>query len=510
MNSWFDITLRLPNILDLSDEEMQHHFWALDGRWSQQTKNLVTRYAAKGLTLNSNWALARQNWTCPCCGRDKPSVVRLTPNSILLARLELHHDHIREWVDRAFDPRSGRVHKLRPDEIHVHASARALAERFSNELVCTDCNAADGLAKLNTNNQIDPYFSFAPQEIRSFITITRNSTHTVDTAKALEIWNDKKRDFEARKALIDQLIEQTAQGLLRRERSLDETRSANVWLRTDHMLNRALADAMNAQPEKRAALVTYQNFIIRSTRNDGTGLTSSKKKTRPAQAPTDAEYAALDAEVTKICRPWREVSQAWRCDCCGRSKREICRKSNVGKWTARIFRQSEYSVETDAAVIELRRAIYPTFIPDPIVSNEVRFHICQDCSLVSTQLQAQHPEITDQFYLTIADLRESITAIAPNCNHERDLSVAADRVAANRTLSMAIDAFAEHRNTACSAESWHRSMIESGYPDSEARSYASTRLEQDRSLPQHTLDPFIDWLIDEGGRLRWKPTDQAV
>lgn len=507
MDSWFEITLRLPNILNLSDQEMQRHFWALDGRWSEQTKALVKRYSAKGLALNSNWALVRQNWTCPCCGRDKPGIVRLTPNGMLLASLEQHHDHIREWVDRTFDPRLGQIHKLLPEEVHAHAAARTLAARFSDELICGDCNAADGLAKLNTNNQIDKHFSFSPKEIRGFISVTRNKPHSIDIAKALEIWNEKKFDFDARKALVGQLVERTAQGLMRRERAFDETRSADIWL--GGVVNRALTHAMQPQPEKRAALAAYQNFVIRSTLNDGAGQSAAKKKTRPAQSPTDVEFAALDAVVAKICRPWREASQGWRCDCCGRSQREICRKSNAGKWTARIFRHSEFTVETDPAIGELRRAMYPMFIPDPMIGAEVQFSLCQDCSLISTQLQSQRPELTDQFYLTISDMRDSITSIAANRNHERDLSIAADRVTANRNLSIAIDAFVEHRSLACFANSWHTALMKSGYTDSESRAATAIRLENERSLPEHALDPFIDWLIDEGDRLRWKLPEQV-
>ena len=58
MDSWFEATLRLPRISQFTDEEMQQHFWCLDGRWSQQTKSLVLKHAASGLNLNRNWAFS--------------------------------------------------------------------------------------------------------------------------------------------------------------------------------------------------------------------------------------------------------------------------------------------------------------------------------------------------------------------------------------------------------------------------------------------------------------------
>jgi len=41
----------------------------------------------------------------------------------------------------------------------------------------------------------------------------------------------------------------------------------------------------------------------------------------------------------------------------------------------------------------------------------------------------------------------------------------------------------------------------SDYPDANARTYAAKYVEKDRGLPQNTLDPLIDWLIDEDERL---------
>lgn len=148
MENWFEVSLRLPNILKLSDQEMQQHFAILDGRWSAQTKHLVSSHKASGLSLNRSWALVRQGWRCPCCERDKTCLVRLSPKGILLARLEEHHDHFREWIDRAFDARFGRPRNLPPEALHVESSAHVMMERFSNELICSDCNAADGQIKL--------------------------------------------------------------------------------------------------------------------------------------------------------------------------------------------------------------------------------------------------------------------------------------------------------------------------------------------------------------------------
>jgi hypothetical protein len=77
---------------------MQLHFGEWDGRWSEQTKRALLRFEAKGLDLNENWALCAPYWSCPACRRSKDAIFRLSKRGILLANLELHHDHLRDRI----------------------------------------------------------------------------------------------------------------------------------------------------------------------------------------------------------------------------------------------------------------------------------------------------------------------------------------------------------------------------------------------------------------------------
>lgn len=353
-------------------------------------------------------------------------------------------------------------------------------------------------------DEIDPYFSFSPQEIRAFIRISANTPHSIDRHRALEIWQQQKLDVETRKSFVSDLIERVAEGLFRRERTGSELRASNLWLRSDLLLSKAFSEAMILRPERRWSHSSHRDFLIRSTLNEGASTNGSKKGARKGGLLSDEEYATLNVEFSNTSKPWKTAPENWCCACCARSKREICRKSNAGKWTARIFRHIEYLVETDYFIIEFRRAIYPAFIQEPIVSNEIRYTICQDCASISQQLKLQKPEITDHFYLTIADLQDSITATAPHHNHERNLSIAVDRVLANRSLAEAADAFSEHRNLAFQANMYFAIAIRSGFSEPDARAYAAMKLEAQRGLPEFGLRSFIDWLIGEGERLDWK------
>jgi hypothetical protein len=509
-NAWFDATLRLPRIGGLSDDEMRTHFPMMDGRWSAQTQDIITRHHARGLTLNANWALVRTWWACPSCLRNKQAVARLSPTGILLACLEAHHDHLREWCGRAFRSRLGSPPAYPVEAFHVETAAKDLVERFERELICQDCNAADGQAKIQLKGEIDPDFSFAPHEIKQFVRIRTNAAHEIDFERALAIWQSCRSDFESRKQFALELIARIANGELRRARTGAELRTADLWLRPGYLLGEAFAKAMTLHPDSGWENRSYWDFLARSTSNEGAGTNFTKrKKFAPRVPPTDAEYTALNSDIGRTTKPFRNASEDWRCACCGRLKREICRKSNAGQWIGRISHHLEYLLESDPTARELRRSLYPAFIPDPIVSKAVRTTLCHDCAGISAQLKAERREISNRVYLAIEDLRTVITAVAPHASHERDMSIAADCAQANAELVLAIDAFHEHRNLALGVHVRYRLAREWGFSDGKARAYAAMEVEETRGLLEGRLGPFLDWLLYEAARLDEKHTSSA-
>lgn len=92
------VTLAIPDITRLADEELAALAPFRDGRWSTQTKALLAQFSATKLDLNRGWASTREHWTCPCCQRGKAHIARVSSGGVLLCRLEYHHDHL---VDRA-------------------------------------------------------------------------------------------------------------------------------------------------------------------------------------------------------------------------------------------------------------------------------------------------------------------------------------------------------------------------------------------------------------------------
>ncbi|WP_291878967.1 hypothetical protein [Caulobacter sp.] len=125
-----------------------------------------------------------QGWTCPGCGRTPFEILRWavrfprTPNAFedWVGGYHTHHDH---GVD---DVRFGR------------ATGPAVA-RFPETVMCEQCNSADGAAKRKLGLRRD--FSFAPWEIRRFVTAMPHSAHTIDYEMAEALYRQAEAAWSA-------------------------------------------------------------------------------------------------------------------------------------------------------------------------------------------------------------------------------------------------------------------------------------------------------------------------
>ncbi len=80
------LTIDLPDFKSMSDDEVQAHVLARrrDGRWSVQTRWLMSLFETDRLELNEAWAENRADWTCSACNRPKIEIARLTNQGVLL------------------------------------------------------------------------------------------------------------------------------------------------------------------------------------------------------------------------------------------------------------------------------------------------------------------------------------------------------------------------------------------------------------------------------------------
>lgn len=123
-----------------------------------------------GAHCHQLWAKVGPNWTCPGCGRSKFQILR--------------------WVKRTpggCEPFWGWHTGLHEHHDHEIDCDRSLTPRFQPTVMCDPCNASDGNAKRSL--KLPKTFSFAPAEIRQFLTVTPHGAHKIDLTKAKQIYD---------------------------------------------------------------------------------------------------------------------------------------------------------------------------------------------------------------------------------------------------------------------------------------------------------------------------------
>lgn len=429
----------------LSDEEMQLHFGSLDGRWSEQTKRATQRFEAKGLDLNENWALCAPYWICLACRRTKDDIFRLSKRGVLLAKLELHHDHIRDHIWPRIRELFGKDWlATRPkSSIIILDHIRELISRFDICLVCSECNSADGKAKLRFRDEIDPRFSFTAQEIGTFIRPVTGKDHEIDYQKAHAAWEAEKENFGARLALVDELLSHLVNGRLARDhQGTADARIMNGAFDGYALLMRSFnQDTKNT--ERAQLLWKLRNeFLARSTRRDSATLAAVDKARSSFVTPTDDEYATYVDPVSS--KRWLATSSDWVCPICARSKRQLLRKSKSGKWSGGVRSHYECILERDDLVVANRRRLFPDFRNDIFVRDILQMTVCADCAGISAALMQKDQSIRDP-YLSSSDRRACIVNSQPHGVHEIDFETARQRAIANEPYAAAAAAFTAFR-----------------------------------------------------------------
>jgi rubredoxin len=425
----------------LSDEQMQIHFSGRDGRWSVQTKRALGRFKAKGLDLNENWALCAPFWSCPTCRRSKDNIFRLSKRGILLAKLELHHDHQRDGVYRRAQELFGSDWRetIPKTSIGILDQIRDITSRFDQCLLCSECNAADGKVKARFRSEIDSRFTFTAMEIGAFVRARATQDHEIDYAKALKLWQAEKDNFLARIDLIDVLLTHVKSGRLARDYlGVSGARDIGSAFASSSLL--AHSFSQETKDTERAALLWNfgAEFLGRSTQRDSAKLQLTDAPGRPAVLPTDDEYAAYVDPVSG--KRWQATPEDWTCPVCGRGKRQILRKSKSGKWTGGVRSHVGCTLETDTHAISNRRRLFPDFRNDLFVKDTTAVTVCSDCAGIGAALGQRDQSIRDP-YLGIDDRRACISLSHPNGAHEIDFDVARQRAVANESYGPAWAAF---------------------------------------------------------------------
>jgi rubredoxin len=429
------IVLKFPDIDSMSDDEIAHLLYLRDGRWSQQTKAMLSKFGTTKLNLNRAWAGLWQSWACPCCGRSKTQIARVSSAGVLLCQVEMHHDHLGDWCERKFSEINPRTDdRLATAQIDAcKHSVMQLVARFGATPICLDCNLVEGRAKASLGKDVFPDFSFSPQEIAQFITVGDNRVHELDVAKVRAIWEELRPDIEDRIDFASRMAKRFANGKNRTHFSGHP--APEFWIDSASILRRIMGDDAAAVSDSDLS----GKLLARSTARDAVGRSAKPKLRRPGRAPTQLEFDII-CQQNADQKHWGRFGDDWTCDCCGRSKRAICRMANSGKWTARIhvirdWKFSEAGPDADDAA------------RDFFIDDHAPAFICQDCRNVVAELQRRDDALNEDSVI-LGDLQGAIITIADNEKHEIDFGFLMDRACENRGLA---DAIASYRALESSA-----------------------------------------------------------
>ena len=477
----------------LSDEEMRFHFRRYDGKWSEQTQSAMSRFGARGLDLNDNWALTEQFWYCAGCGRSKNDCFRLSKRGILLAKLELHHDHMRDRLWPRADELLGLDWRERiPGASEVMDIIRDLVSRFSVALICSECNAAEGKAK-KAIPDAHPRFTFTAQEIRQFVMARPGQEHEIDGAQASEIWQAQSNAFRMRLVLLDNLISEMGTGRLSHSKEGWPGRiPMSIRMDGSDVISDVFYDLVGWEDERRYLLSGLRDeFLARSVSVDSRRLASRVSK-RASARPSDEEYAAYVDPVSTA--TWKATNEAWNCPCCGRGKRDIVRKGKKGRWSGGVRYVTVVIDETDPVTISRRRRLFPSFSNEAWIGDSYSVQVCSDCQAVQ-QSARQRDRSAPEGYLSLDAIRESIQKVTLNAPHEIDHETVTRHLRANLPYRSAYEAYTAFRSLVSRMKGIMDYRREQGIP----REAVLTELQEgllERGIEsEEERAELVDWLL---------------
>lgn len=488
------VTIDIPNVEQMSDEAVARLAWGSDGRWNSQTKALMAQFKATKLDLNLPWARTWTGWQCPSCKRDKLNIARLSRSGVLRCKLERHHDHLEDLVRRIFDDENpSRIDDSEYNQqINIAKNAIvSLAARFSRTLICSDCNSAEAEIKKSVEG-VGKHFTFSPSEIGTFIKPTSNRSHELNIPEAQRIWEAKRNDFEDRVDFARRMARRFANGKNRQEiatsgREIPFQDAHYYWAQIGHMEPSVLENSLANQIEKR------------SISRDGDGLFTAGKPKPKSRPPTDDEFIRIEQRLPPATKEyWVGLGDSWRCQCCGRNKREICRLSKRKEWTAKIHKIQDWVEETDPLSLDRRRLVARSSL---IIREHIPVYICQDCRNITTKLERLHPGTSGDI-LTARDISNVLVSVTANADHLVDYEKAFEIARDKQDMLVAVADYQRHRELSWDTSSRFMRRTKFGNPEKEVlKGLAKELAEKGRVRASHSLDD-ICWLIEEGKRFK--------
>lgn len=494
MVDWHDIAFGIPKLGSLTDDEMERTFVERDGRWSTTTKAAMARLGADKLDLDENWASCSQRWECPGCGRQKPDILRVSKGGVLLARIDIHHDHLTDHLKALLHAAHGPQWRaaIPPGTAHLEQLGAKLIARFERSYVCIDCNAADGLVKSRLRNIPRP-FSFRPSEIRRFITVRANSEHQVDVDAARAIFEEAREDYELRVALADTLAGLILKGDMTIEAgNMPSPFAGNPLSMLHHVHSWFIREGGLQYTEVSRDVAAFE---AGSLSRDGVA-TGTRRKAKAVVQPTAEEVANYDGGGFP--ELWRAAPADWKCPACDRDRGQILRRSNNARrrWSGKLVRHKEFAIVQPEQLHEAS-----SDRSGPYVDRHELHLICMDCADILAHVKARHPDISASAAIfQFADMRIAASS-SPNEPHVVDWDIAAARARISLGLAEKVEAYWRWYNLVVGCRSNYRYYLDRSQGDAN-RAWA--RLKADFALELSEMadpDEWLEHLLEEAARI---------
>jgi len=378
---------------DVSDEEIEDALGRfVDGAWSNQTKEIIISLGAKGIDLNQNWAITPQYWRCPSCSRTKPEIAKTNQSGVVIAHIVEHHDHIQLYIDewKIRVKARGDQHII-PECAAFRQIVRAISVRFSSILMCEDCNNADAKAK-GIVGCCDKYFSFSPSEIGNFISVSKNSAHSIAKDKAVATFNASLEAHVRRLDHVNLLLSIMEEGRHWISKQDGDASARDEPDRYWKIYKSIISDRIGEY-----SIGDERIILSASCRRDGFGTKQKIKAAPPQKIPTHAEFVAHKPESPL----WDKVADDWRCPVCQRSKFEVLRwNPKKLKWSGKIVAGTAIKDQVPAL---------------GCAEGEIlKSAVCEDCNNVNAHISQRH----SWMWRLNADEIRAITKFTPHTQHQ--------------------------------------------------------------------------------------------
>ncbi|OHT21118.1 hypothetical protein [Edaphosphingomonas haloaromaticamans] len=488
---WREVTIQIPDLASFDDEALERHFPERDGRWSAQTRTALGTFGVDKLDLDENWASVWPGWECPACRRKKPELFRLTGNGVLLARLDIHHDHLEDVLKERLRTRTASdwINHVRPEVRHFEKLGSKLFARFAPSLVCIDCNAADGRVK-NRWKQIPKDFSFRPSEIGQFVKVRPNAEHVVDEAVALQIFEAEREDFLKRGRFIDMFFDIITQGEMPQERGNLPLAGAPSPLGMMAYLHNAIRWSDREQYGEISR--DLDAFTLRSVSRAGVASNGAKRKPQQVKIPSPEEIAAHDGGGAP--NLWNSVDSGWRCPACRRAKAEIIRTSNNAKrkWSGKLLWHHEFILVDGYDDDEHREWI----------DRHDELLICGDCANILPAVKQREPSLSRSDVLfQLRDMR-AVATVAPHQPHQIDWDQAKQRTTDSVALHELTGPYWDHYHAAVGCRARYRDYL-ACYENNERCAWGRLRSHyiNNEVVDPNEVDKHLHFLMAEAERI---------